>query len=200
MFLQFLVDHSGFQQARTHLRNPSAHQREPTPPSAGLSHENQKPKLSAQQVASSRLFCQMGRQGECVAVVPPEPQLHIHPRLKSLLTWQKSRGSHPMALWLPQAAVTSSCPLVYSFIVQNDPGSAVALVDFPIGTHMRIWTICHGAILSPWKATGVLQLSYVLQHRPFCPDAGRSPTDFQVHVLLVFWYGYYLSKRTWQTA
>lgn len=143
MFLQFLADHSGFQQARTHLRNPSARQCDSTPPSAGLGHENQKPKLSAQELAPSRLFCQMGRQGECVAVVPREPQLHIHARLKSLLTWQKSWGSHPVALWRPQAADTSFCPLLYSFIVQNDPGSAVALVDFPIGTHMQTQTIRH---------------------------------------------------------
>jgi len=66
------------------------------------------------------------------------------------------------------------------------------LVDFPIVIHMLTETICSSTIQSLWKTTGVLQLSCVLQHRSFCPDTGRSPTDFQVHALRAFWYGYYL--------
>lgn len=195
-------DHSGFQQAHIHLTNSSAHcsvspQQSSLP--AGLSHENQNPKWTVCP-RTSVLMAVLAKWASRESVVPHELQLHIHAHLKPLLIWQKSWGLNPVAMmWCLQAAVTSSCKFIYSFIVQNDPSSAVVVGRFfHCNTHAN--SICYSTIGSPRKTTGVLQLSDVLQYRSFCPDIGRSPTDFQVHALLVFWYGYYLSKRTWQTA
>lgn len=96
-------------------------------------------------------------------------KLHIHTHLKCLFVWQKDWCLHPVAMWCLQAVVTSACEPFYSFIVQNDPSSAVVVGRFSqCNTHAN--SICFSIIQSPWKTTGVLQLSYVLQYRSFCPD------------------------------
>lgn len=205
MLSQFLVDHMTIQAFSRHTSISQSPQHTvvqvlSSPPCQQVSAMRTKAQneLSAQALASSWLFWPNGQAGRVLS--------HMNCNYTSTHTWNPSSSGRKVEAWTQwqwcdvcSAVVTSSCKFIYSFIVQNDPSSAVVVGRFfHCNTHAN--SICYSTIGSPRKTTGVLQLSDVLQYRSFCPDIGRSPTDFQVHALLVFWYGYYLSKRTWQTA
>lgn len=125
------------------------------------------------------------------------PLSHMNCNYTPKHKWNPSSSGREMVAKsgvLSAVRATSSCELIASFIYQTAPASAMlAAASSHCDTHSNSNHLLQD---HSKPTTGVLQLSCVLQSRSSCPDTGRSPTDFQVHALLVVWYGYYLSKRT----